>query len=270
MVNPPQLTIIDVSALIAIVGATILYFGKIIEYMEGRHHKIVDAYMEGVFFLIQFLFLPMSFIVLLEILQSNFDNFDKKYFDILEYLITNFFIYDGIIGVVIYGLIFISEYSNLIKNSKSTLSKSKSKKKVNIVIMLLFAFCIIMYIYFTFKQDIDILFKEKWNYRNMALNSMILNILLFIVTYTILAFIYGFSLRRILEVTVYTENGKSFSGILITHGSDYIELLQEDKITRINTDKVIHIEEPTSTPEAKNKDNFIQKIKKKFTNFRSS
>ncbi len=211
-----QLAIVDISALIIVVGTLILYFGKVIGDLQEEKYGKLDYYETGFRFIYLFVLFPSLLAYILVTLYKP----DKLVFGILSIIIILF-------------LIFyhrnLNEKMKIIRNLKQLQQYRKSILD-NDWILLIFAFITIYDIFISVE------------FLNLNIFSIIMIILFSIGVFTYIAINYGLSMRRFPEVTVYTENDKIITGVLLSRG-DFIELLEKDKITRVNADKVIYIEE---------------------------
>ena len=224
MVDAPQLTIVDVSALIAIVGAAILYFGKIIGDLQEERYTKLDYYKSGFEFILFFVLIPSIFIYSLILLFVEKLN---KSMQIISFVIV-FFI------VIAFLYVYLQHTERKIKIIENPTTLYQYQNNSHILdkgwMLWIFDIASIYLVLMTFELLRDDIF------------YIIIVVTLYFLILTYIAINYGLSMRRFPEVTVYTENDKIITGVLLSRG-DFIELLEKDKITRVNADKVIYIEE---------------------------
>jgi len=238
-----QLSNVDVSIILILSGALMLYFGKIIKDFQGEVGDRLEYYKQGAVFIIFIIVIPgiVGFFAS-EYIENKINIINKEIFLPLFIIILLLFIF-LLIMLNFKTKYNINYYFYIIDNKFSKMKSFKDKIYKSIIIISENQITLSIMSFLTVFSEITFI-KISIKFLNTIILFLFIVFTNFIV-YTAFAIIYGFSIAYYPEVIVFAEENKKFTGKLL-RSSDYIELIDNNKIIRINSDKVLYIEEVES------------------------
>jgi hypothetical protein len=261
-----QISGLNITLYIILFGAVILYFGKIIGDKKVESYDKMDYYIEGLFFFIWYILLPL---ILAFYVQNMLNLHVKDIFDLYSLLL--FFIQLLVIGVLsldIDAILYLRRLGLLAEVEKSLeeqISEIKIKKPflgplinfegewlkktfrltwtelvikthyliplkyfVGKKVLFLFSFLTILCNFYFYNSGILLIFG--------------LSLIFTFVILTLIATAYGFSEAHYPPTKIYMKSGEIIEGKALKFG-DFVYLVKEDKKIFINTNEIDHFEE---------------------------
>lgn len=227
-----QVKLTDIYILLAILGASCLYFGKLISDTKPTRYDKVSLYIEGLVFIIIFLLLPMAVIYFL------FAKFNLQLPDFYGILIQL-----ALLTLLSYNVMahIIRQY-NLLENIGSILSLREKDQLVRIVEEELQASLPVSNKYVLF----FISFVVIWiNVSILSGGISILVIFSFILSFFIfsmMAISYGYGTAKYPTVKITLKDGKVSEGKFLKYDGEFFKILVGGKEILINKNEMITME----------------------------
>jgi hypothetical protein len=216
-------SLFDISIIIAIFAASMLYFGKLICDIDVEFHEKLDYSMHGLIFILVWVVLPFSAAYVI------YNNSSSTLKTLNVGNLINFVLLVILLLLVICG----KKHSDL---SKKAISPKGSKdifiKYIGNEYCLMFysfiAFLIILYNYLFIETD---------------LLNFVYSILTTFLLLTVCAIITAYNrIKEYPKVRIYFQNGTIVDGTILKY-EDFIRILVNGNKVRINKDAIIRIEE---------------------------
>lgn len=255
-----QLTGIDLSIYLALLGAILLYFGKIVGSTKVEKYDKFACYLEGLFFSATFIFIP--FLIAYHV--KNWFRFPILVSGLIELLIWGALSWNLMANELLKRHELLADFKKRVKekfkgikgkdSSLEKLVKSKYAKTavkstfgLDYVDLNVLAHYTIPIKLFGNKGVLGIfsfltILSDFWFYKSGELLLFGIALLFTVFIFTMLALAYGYDNAYYPPAKIYLVDGRIMGGKLLKF-DEFIYLLKGNKKTFINADKVKYIEE---------------------------
>lgn len=258
MLDLSQLTEWQISLVVVLFGALILYFGKLIADTKVERYDKLSYYIEGLFFFIVYVTMPVIFVFFIK----GFIIFPVWLCFLIQLIILGCLSWNLKANEYLWKHSLIDEVEKRFKKNIEELkiSNTTKGKLINKYEPLLkkrfemdyVKFCLIIcykiprqyfgnqYILFTF-SFLSVLSSLSL-FENENILFLLISILILFFILSLIALAHGFRTAIYPQAKIYYENGETTEGKVLKFG-DYVYLLKGNKKIFVNKDKIKYIEE---------------------------